>query len=350
MNVIIILMESIESSFADTANGGCFEKNLIPNLTNLAKEHINFSHTDKVGGGTDLAGSGWTVAAMLAKFGGLPFNLIGGGNMNRTVFLPQAITVNDIFAYNGYRQLFLFGSDKRFAGRDALLETHGGVEVHDITWYKDNDLLPKNYGVFWGFEDEKLYAFAKTELEQLGNEKNRPFMLGLLTVDTHMPEGYQCNLCPSSEDMPLKNAIRCADTQVSDFIAWCKLQPWFSNTIIVIMGDHRFMDTNETTPFKNMAISDTANKVTRRWLDIFINAQLSDESKNYIAKNRAFSSFDMFPTILAAMGCTIKDKRLGFGVNLFSDEKTLCERYSEEYINRELMQKTVQYQTLERTQ
>ena len=51
----------------------------------------------------------------------------------------------------------------------------------------------------------------------------------------------------------------------------------------------------------------------------------------------------MFPTILASIGCTIKDDKLGFGVNLFSDKKTLCECFQEEYINFQIMYRNKQY-------
>ena len=84
----------------------------------------------------------------------------------------------------------------------------------------------------------------------------------------------------------------------------------------------------------------------RKWIDIFINVD-SEISKNSNIKNRKFSSYDMFPTMLAAMNCEIKGERLGFGVNLFSGEKTLCERYSEEYINEKTMERNIQYLNLE---
>ena len=337
-NLIIILMESMESSFADKENGGVMNKNLIPNLTRIANENINFSNTDKVGGGIDLAGTGWTIAGMLAKFAGLPFNLTGDANHNRSFFLPGAVTLTDILGRNGYKQIFMFGSDKQFAGRDALLETHGNVEVHDTTWYKNNKMLPNSYSVFWGFEDKKLFNFAKYELSNL-SKTTQPFMLGLLTVDTHMPTGYKCEECPDTEDMPLKNAILCSDMQVSAFIDWCKTQPWYDDTVIVIMGDHLFMVTEDTNPFGK--IEDDS----RRWLDIFINSNIEKDSK--IMQNRVFSSFDMFPTILSAIGCDIEGNKLGFGVNLFCDEKTLCERFSIDYLNSEIMVRNRLYENME---
>lgn len=340
-NIIIILMESMESSFADTKSDGLLQKNLIPNLTKLAEQNINFSETLKTGGGIDLSGTGWTVASMTAKFAGLPFNMTDNqGNTGRFFFLPGAVTLTDILAYNGYNQRFIFGSDKRFAGRDALLETHGNVEIHDKAWYKKNGMLPEDYNVFWGFEDEKLYDYAKIELTKM-SELNQPFMFGLLTIDTHNPTGYLCNICPNSEDMPIKNAILCADNQIGNFINWCKKQNWYDETIIVIMGDHLFMDTEATTPF-----SGNDQKAFRRWINVFINADKTN-MVNAVIKNRFFSSVDMFPTILAAAGCKIKGDRLGFGVNLFSQEKTLRERFSMDYINSEIMANSIQYRNME---
>ena len=42
-------------------------------------------------------------------------------------------------------------------------------------------------------------------------------------------------------------------------------------------------------------------------------------------KRSAFTTFDMFPTILPSIGFDIKGEQLGLGVNLFSDRKTLAE-------------------------
>ena len=348
-NLIILLVESMESSFCDTYNGGVMNNNLIPETTRIAKDNINFSPNNLIGGGIDLSGTGWTIAGMTAKFAGLPFNLMGEGNLERKTFLPNAITLTDILNENGYKQRFIFGSDKHFAGRDALLESHGNVEVHDIDWYKKEGLLSKDYYVFWGFEDLKLFDFAKRELNEL-SASAEPFMFGLLTVDTHMPTGYQCEECPQTEDMPLKNTIKCTDKQVADFVAWAAEQPWYDNTTIVIMGDHLFMATAETSPFPDLSYTNgsySSYDNPRRWLDVFINPSPELNYSEDNTKNRLFSSLDMFPTILAAMGCKIEGERLGFGVNLFSDEKTLCERYDEKYLNSKLMERSIQYLALE---
>lgn len=59
----------------------------------------------------------------------------------------------------------------------------------------------------------------------------------------------------------------------------------------------------------------------RKWIDIFINSS----KKPTLEENRAFSDIDMFPTILSSMNFDIEGDKLGFGTDLFSDQKTLVE-------------------------
>jgi phosphoglycerol transferase len=55
---------------------------------------------------------------------------------------------------------------------------------------------------------------------------------------------------------------------------------------------------------------------------------------------REFTTFDHFPTTLAALGCEIDGDRLGLGTNLFSSEDTLLEKYGYEEFNQELKYKS----------
>ncbi len=307
-NLIVLLCESMESSYTDNKNGGFFKQNLIPNLTEIAKTNINFSHNTYIGGGRDVNGTGWTIAAMTAKFAGLPFNFSGmvDNITGLERFLPNAVTLTDILNHNDYNQHFIFGSDKHFASRDALLESHGNVKVHDINWYKDHEMLANDYFVFWGFEDQKLFEYAKYELDVLSSQ-DKPFMFGLLTVDTHTGEGYICSLCERTyTDFQIKNVIRCSDKQIAIFVDWCKTQKWYENTTIVILGDHLFMtgtDNNvfgdgfETTPQEEQDIynhkTSYSGKAPRRWLNIFINSSI--HYNKTFTDNREFTSFDMFP-------------------------------------------------------
>jgi len=334
-NLVFILMESMESSFADKRSGGVFDENHIPELTRMANENINFSHTQLMGGGKDLFGTHWTIAAMISKLCGIPFNIPIEGNTNFSVdFLPGAKGLTDILSENGYKQRFLFGSDKRFASRGRFMETHK-VEVHDLIYYKQRKKVPQDYYVFWGIEDAKLFALAKEELDEAA-EMGSPFMLGLLTADTHFPGGYICELCDKNHDnteqSKARTVFRCASRQIDDFIKWMRSKPWYNDTVIVIVGDHLYM-SDKAFP------KQTAEK-SRRWLNIFINSSVMAEH----SKRRDFSSFDMYPTILESMGVKIQGHALGLGRSLFSQRPTILEEIQEEdYINNELSLQNIQY-------
>jgi phosphoglycerol transferase len=60
-------------------------------------------------------------------------------------------------------------------------------------------------------------------------------------------------------------------------------------------------------------------------------------------KNRIVTALDSYPTIVSAIGGKIKGDRLGLGVNLFSDKKTLVEEYGLKYIDEELKKKSEFY-------
>lgn len=370
-NLVYIFLESMESSYQAVENGGYFSKNYIPNLTALAQENINFSHINGVGGGIDAAGTGWTIAALLSKMGGLPYNLptVGFNPDNMIHFLPGAITLTDILAEAGYNQRFIFGSEKGFASRDTLLETHGNVEIHDIDWYKKNKMLSEDYDVFWGFEDQKLYEYAKKELAELSSS-DQPFMFGMLTVDTHMPDGYICPLCPTdkiNEDDQILSVVECADKQLGEFVSWIKEQSWYENTTVVIVGDHLFMTSKEKDIFNEQkdtfdeqaetkerrlenslgesVLSSSPRNSSRRWINIFMNSAVQPTED--VMKNRTFSSFDMFPTVLESIGAEIEGRKLGFGCSLFSGEPTLYEKYDKTYVNTEILRRTIQYNEIQ---
>jgi phosphoglycerol transferase len=52
---------------------------------------------------------------------------------------------------------------------------------------------------------------------------------------------------------------------------------------------------------------------------------------------------DLFPSTLAAMGCTIEGERLGLGTNLFSAQDTLAERMGLLALNKEISKRSEYY-------
>jgi phosphoglycerol transferase len=76
-----------------------------------------------------------------------------------------------------------------------------------------------------------------------------------------------------------------------------------------------------------------ASPLDRTIYNCFLNAATSSAQPT---AGRCFTSLDMFPTILAAMGFTIEGERLGLGVSMFSSHPTLSETFGYSYLDQEL--------------
>lgn len=326
-NLVYIFLESMETTYADAQSGGAMERNLIPNLTRIAQENEDFSGpTAELNGGRVLFGSTWTMGAMFAHTAGLPLKVSVEGNSMGTQehFFPGIQTLGDILQDAGYNQTLLIGSDAAFGGRDQYFSQHGDYALKDYVYAQNEGWIDDKYFVFWGYEDEKLFAFAKEELGRL-SEQEAPFHLSILTVDTHFEDGYLCPRCGDSAGDKYANVILCSDCQVAEFLAWLTEQPCYDDTAVVLVGDHLTMDSD----FCNGVSAD----YTRRVYTAFVNAAAEVPDA---AARRDFSTFDLLPTTLAAMGVQIRGNRLGLGANLFSDEKTLTETYDVNTLQAEL--------------
>ncbi len=336
-NLIYIFLESVETTFYAENQGGEWDTNLIPELYQLAQNNTNFSQTQQIGGATALTGGTWTIGAMVSHTTGVPLVIpIGINNHNaygQDSFLPGITSLSDVLHENGYYQALMVGSDAKFGGRYQFFTQHGTDEVFDLYTARADGITPtKNYKVFWGMEDLYLFEYAKQELTEIA-KKDQPFAFTMLTVDTHFPNGYVCKYCKKEHSNSYDNVYSCSSRQVAEFVNWIQAQDFYENTTIVICGDHPTMN-NE---YANAQVKEGYE---RTMYNCFINPLA--KADNY--KNRSFCTLDMFPTVLAAIGCEIEGDRLGLGTNLFSKTPTLCEVMGKEQFDIEL-KKRAQYYT-----
>ncbi len=319
-NLIHIYLESMENSFISKDLGGYMDENLIKPLTDLAKEGFSFSHLNNgFGGAVSTPGCTWSVASMVNMNCGIPMKVTTGGNNygEPGKFMPGAISIGDILESQGYEQTLMFGATAKFGGLNFFYESHGGFKIMDYDFAKANGLIPKNYKVWWGYEDDKLFEFAKEELTRLSQTGN-PFNFVLETADTHFPDGYVSKNTPRTSDNQYADVIAYSASEVSKFVEWIKQQPFYENTTIVLIGDHNSMDTKFFADFDESYLRTTFNLILNPAPSV---SNISSERM----QNRWFYNADMFPTILASIGVKIEGDRLALGTNLFSDTPTLFE-------------------------
>ena len=336
-NLIYIMLESMETSYMGTEDGGALSQSLIPELEQLAKDNINFSHNTNVGGFREVSGASWTVGSMVSHTSGVPLKVPDGiddwqnGYGTDGIFLPGLTSISTILEENGYHQALMVGSDASFGGRKAYYSTHGVESIYDIYTARKDGIVSPGYFVWWGMEDLYLFDYAKEKITEMAAGEE-PFAFTMLTVDTHHIGGYKCALCGSDHEENYENVISCSSRQVAAFVQWIQQQDFYENTTVIITGDHCSMDRG----YFNRNVDP---EYTRHVYNCFLNSAVEPARTT----NRQFAAVDMFPSTLAAMGCTIEGDRLGLGVNLFSNQPTLMERMGYDRFNTELAKKSDYY-------
>lgn len=331
-NLIYIYMESMEVAYSDTTNGGAFENNYIPELTQLAEQYEDFSGSQAtLNGAYSTTYTTWTMGGIFAATSGLPLKTNINNNDMDTMssFFPGITTLGNILEDNGYHNEFLCGSDVSFGGRELYFTEHGNYTLDDYYSAIEEGVIPSWYKVWWGYEDQILFERAKEKITALA-QSDEPFNFTILTVDTHKEDGYYCDICNWQYDDQYANVIACSSRQVTEFVNWCMEQDWYDNTTIVLSGDHPTMDSD--------FCSDVAEDYPRKVYTCYINSVAEVRNSS---KKREYCTYDNFPTTLAAIGVEIDGNRLGLGTNLYSSEKTLVEEYGIDELNSELSHKSV---------
>ncbi|MBQ7944573.1 MAG: LTA synthase family protein [Lachnospiraceae bacterium] len=328
-NLIFIFLESMETTYADIDLGGAFEESCIPELTSLAIQGEDFSGSEEaINGGHVMSNASWTIAGMFAQSSGLPLKTQTGNDSmeGRETFFSQIVCLGDILEEAGYQNMLMVGSDATFGGRELYYTEHGNYIISDYMTAVEEQRIDPHYKFGqWGYEDAKLFAYAKEEITALA-ETDEPFNFTMLTVDTHFEDGTVCQLCGDEfGDNQYANVYACSSKQVNEFITWLQEQPFYENTTVVISGDHLTMDSD----FCNGIAED----YERKTYTCILNAAAEVE---YPEKRREYTTFDIFPTTLAAMGVEIEGNRLALGTNLFSGESTLLELMDYQTLDEEM--------------
>lgn len=326
-NLIYLYVESLEKTLESKEDGGAKTENKIPNLTQLQKKHVAVADENGIQARV-LNGGGWTIAGMVSQTAGIPLmSAINGFDYNPdSPFLPGAFSLGEVLAANGYVNELITGCDGAFAGTNLYFKQHGGYEIIDTFAAREKGYIPEDYIENWGYEDAKMFEILKAEITKKA-QSGVPFNITAATLDTHADDVYICEKCDSRYTEPHDKTWRCTDQQIKEFVDWFRQQPCYENTTLIISGDHLSM---ATTYYEDCAGYD------RSVFTAFINPQI-DTGRTY---TKTYSTLDMFPSTLAALGVTIEGDRLGLGTNIFSGTQTLCEVLGVEALNQMLARKS----------
>lgn len=311
-NVVLIYAESLDARFFDEQ----VFPGLMPGLKELRARSVDFVNLRQG------VRSGWTMGGIVASQCGYPLldpfgigNGDSGNNLNFLArFMPKAECFGDFFRDEGYRLTFMGGADTRFGGKDIFLHDHGYDEVLGRAELEPT-LPDPSYLNWWGIYDDTLLDRAFSRFNSLSSTK-KPFVLTLLTVDTHPPRGFKSESCQEYNhiDNSMLNSSHCTDFLLTNFINKIRKTSFSKNTIIVVVSDHLSM-RNAASPL--LKTSTNENNLT-----FFINYP---DQRSQVIKNQGLQ-YDIAPTILQAIGYST-DGQLGLGKSLLEGDGYLVGRF-----------------------
>ncbi|WWJ87460.1 phosphatidylglycerol--membrane-oligosaccharide glycerophosphotransferase [Erwinia aphidicola] len=284
-NLVYIYAESLERTYFDEH---AFPK-LAPELNEIKNNSLDFSNTEQ------LPGTEYTIAGMVASQCGIPLFAPFDGNASSSLstFYPQNVCLGDILKSSGYQNYFYQGASLSFAGKDLFLSSHGFDHMYGFKELAGVVKDPK-YRNDWGWYDDTVLEVVFDKYLELA-QKNQPFSLFALTVDTHHPDGFISRSC-QRKSYPFDGkenksfaAVACGQEHIARLIEKIRATPYFKNTIIVVSSDHLAMNN---TAYKYL------NQHDRR--DLFFMLRGDDVSSKVISLKR--NTLDNGATVLDAMG------------------------------------------------
>ncbi len=303
-NLILIMLESYEKSFQ---NKTVFGENLSPKLTRIQNENTAFD------GFYQLKQTEWTITSLMSALCGVPLKLnnhfINISSFKE--FMPNLVCWPEQLAQQGYQNVLMKAAAIQFTGTNHFALRHG---FQKAVGYKElQEKYNDNNGSEWGLNDQAFYQAVRDELTRL-SQTNQPFFLTTIQADTHQPRGHLNPTCHEKYH-DYRDAVICSDSAAAELIDWIKQQPFYQDTTVVVMGDHKVSSTN---------IDSLLKKLPRREIYFtIINPQ--NEQKPI---EHQFTNLDVAPTILDALGVEF-DGTYGLGRSLYRPEKTLYEKITD---------------------
>jgi phosphoglycerol transferase MdoB-like AlkP superfamily enzyme len=219
VNVIVVIWESFTSKVVDTS---FLEREVTPHFNRLRQDGIYFSNVYASGDRTNKG-----IPAILSGYPAMPNTTIihSPSKSEKLQVLPA------LFKAKGYQTPFFYGGEPEFANIKSYL-LHAGF---DPIVGKD-DFASKDMNSKWGAHDGVVMQRVMKDLLQV----QQPFFATWLTLTSHEP--FETPVPPvfTKKDNTSKflNSLHYTDEVLNEFIEKCKQAPWWSNTVIIITGDH----------------------------------------------------------------------------------------------------------------
>jgi phosphoglycerol transferase MdoB-like AlkP superfamily enzyme len=225
-NVVFIILEGFSREVVGSLNPQLHReegyKSCTPFIDSLAQQGRAFIHAYSNGKNS--------VDAMPAALLGIPAI---SGHYTLSMYVNNTVqSLPGILRDKGYETAFFCGHPNGSQGYVAFTKLIGFNHYFGMNEYGNR----ADFDGTWGIYDEEFLQFAAKEINQL----SPPFFTTIFTVSSHhpysLPQKYE-DIFHSDNFLPHR-LIRYTDYSLRRFFNTVSKQPWFNNTLFVIMSDH----------------------------------------------------------------------------------------------------------------
>ena len=236
-NVVVIIVESLGKEYI-----GAFNRNLdkgtykgyTPFLDSLITKSMTFEFS--------YANGRKSIDAMPSILSGIPMMVepffLTPASMNNLSGLARQL------AGKGYSTAFYHGAQNGSMGFQAFARATGYNRYLGRTEYEADKHFggSADFDGMWAIWDEPFLQFMLSDI----NASKAPFLATVFTASSHHPFKVPANLekqYPEEGGQPIHKCVRYTDMALRRFFEGAAGQPWFNNTLFVIVADH----TNQTS-------------------------------------------------------------------------------------------------------
>jgi len=221
LNVIVIVVESLSAKYLAAYDGDSV--GMTPRLDALAKDSLVFRHFYATGTRTVRG-----LEAISLSLPPTPGESIVKRPNNGGLF-----TIAAPFHERGYATTFFYGGHGFFDNMNAFFSANG-FDVIDRSSFGKDEVTFENA---WGVADEDLYRRVIRESRQSWEAGRRFFSL-VMTTSNHRPYTYPEGRIDIPSGQGREGALKYTDWALGDFLEAAHKEPWFSETLFLIVADH----------------------------------------------------------------------------------------------------------------
>ncbi|MDR6763528.1 phosphoglycerol transferase MdoB-like AlkP superfamily enzyme [Flavobacterium sp. 2755] len=220
-NVVLITVESLSADFMKTYGN---QENITPFLDSLSQKSLQFTNL--------YAAGNRTVRGLEAVTLCLPPT--AGESVVKREDNKNKFSTGSVFKQKGYNVKFMYGGDAFFDNMQDFYSGNG-YQIVDKSSFTPEEITFSNV---WGVCDEDMYNKAIKVMNAEAGQ-NKPFFNHIMTVSNHRPFTYPNNKIDIPGDIKSRDGgVKYTDYALKKFFDMARKQPWFNNTVFVIVADH----------------------------------------------------------------------------------------------------------------